>query len=139
MRAEARVVHEQVDRDAVAGKIRGEVRRGIRRGEIGRDHVDVQARVRGAQFGCERVEPVAAPRHEHEIVTARGELPRKLHADAGRGARDERNGAAHRAPAGTPKRASTVARTPSSYDVLRIVPSTPRSFASSSSTGVSCR
>src|SRR5436305_1708707 len=54
-------------------------------------HVDLHA-ARLADLGGQRLQAILAPRHQNEVVTARGELAGELGADARRGAGDEDDG-----------------------------------------------
>ena len=94
-RAEARVVHEDVD-GARPRLDRGELR-GI--GEIGGEHLGVRTAPAFDLLG-ERLEPRHIARDEHDVVAARRQLARELLADTDGRARDQCNRIAHGLPHG---------------------------------------
>ena len=74
MRAEAGVVHEQVDVEFALSDLAGQRGRVI--GQVARDHVRLPG-----QLGRELLEPLGPARDQNHLVAIRRELLRELRAD----------------------------------------------------------
>ena len=86
--AEAGIVDDEIRLELEQFQLRGDLGRGVALLEIGRKH----QRARPPGFGNvvgERIEPVGAPRHQHEFMPVRGKDPRQFRADAGGSAREQ--------------------------------------------------
>ena len=88
MRAEPGVVDEDLDRSAPLLRLREDAGGGVRQGQVraedfGGDAVAIRQLVR------ERFQPLAPPRHQHDVPAVFRSEPGELAADAARGTGDE--------------------------------------------------
>jgi hypothetical protein len=86
--AEARVVHERVDRAGRIGETRLDARERARVGEVGREHLGGDVVLR-TQLRRDLLQPLLVARDQHDVVAAPRELDRERVADARRRAGHE--------------------------------------------------
>lgn len=86
--AVTRVVDQHVDGAALARGGRDDPPRRVRVFKVVDNDIHTDP-MRRAQFGSQGLQPVLAPRGQHQIAASPGELAREFGPDAGRGAGDE--------------------------------------------------